>query len=86
MSEPVPYGPGSEALMDKIESLSPPSCVTQPEEIVDADAFLCSPAASYINGAALVTDNALSLTINLGGLIDREFYLTLNKGYANTSR
>lgn len=35
------------------------------EEVSDAIAFLCSPAASYINGTSLVIDSAVTTTIRL---------------------
>lgn len=35
------------------------------EEVSDVIAFLCSPAASYVNGTSLIIDAALTTTLRL---------------------
>lgn len=38
----------------------------EPEEIGEGGVYLCSPAASYINGLGLIMDAGLTLTVHLG--------------------
>jgi NAD(P)-dependent dehydrogenase (short-subunit alcohol dehydrogenase family) len=48
-------------LANTIEALSPLKRAALPEEVADSAVFLCSPAASYINGASLVVDAGITL-------------------------
>lgn len=47
----------------RIKNLSPLERVAEAEEVADAVVFLCSPAASYINGTSLVIDAGLTGTV-----------------------
>ncbi|CAK96788.1 uncharacterized protein An08g11680 [Aspergillus niger] len=49
-------------LEQAIAKLCPLGRLAMPEEVSDAVAFLCSPAASFINGESLVIDAGFSLT------------------------
>ncbi|KAL4776569.1 hypothetical protein BDW60DRAFT_213942 [Aspergillus nidulans var. acristatus] len=51
-----------------IEALSPLKRAAQPEEVADLAVFLCSPAASYVNGASLVVDAGVTLPAFRGSL------------------
>ncbi|KAL4939886.1 hypothetical protein BDV06DRAFT_224606 [Aspergillus oleicola] len=51
-----------------IEALSPLKRAAQPEEVADLAVFLCSPAASYVNGASLVVDAGITLPAFRGSL------------------
>ncbi|KAL2831387.1 oxidoreductase [Aspergillus cavernicola] len=48
-------------LAKMIEALSPLKRAALPDEVADSAVFLCSPAASYINGTSLVVDAGLTL-------------------------
>ena len=47
---------------EMIKALSPLGRMAHAEEVADAIIFLCSPSASYINGASLIIDAGLTLT------------------------
>ncbi|KAL4735694.1 hypothetical protein BDV11DRAFT_208247 [Aspergillus similis] len=51
-----------------IEALSPLKRAAQPEEVADLAVFLCSPEASYVNGASLVVDAGVTLPAFRGSL------------------
>ncbi|KAI1745443.1 NAD(P)-binding protein [Xylaria scruposa] len=48
-----------------IKTASPLHRAAIPEEVADCIVFLCSPSASYINGAGLLVDAGLSLTAHV---------------------
>ncbi|CAH0025142.1 unnamed protein product [Clonostachys rhizophaga] len=48
-----------------ISAIVPIKRAAECEEVSDAIAFLCSPAASYINGTSLVIDAAVTTTVRL---------------------
>lgn len=48
-----------------IKAIVPCGRMAETDEVSDTIVFLCSPAASYISGAALFIDNGLSLSIRL---------------------
>ena len=49
-------GNSSEEIMNELVSEIPANRIGNPDEIAAAVAFLCSPAASYINGINLPVD------------------------------
>lgn len=53
-------------LLDTIKRMSPAGRMALPEEVADTVLFLCSPAASYVNGAILMVDSGSTLTAHLG--------------------
>ncbi|GMG35779.1 unnamed protein product [Aspergillus oryzae] len=46
-----------------IKAITPLKRAAAPEEVADPIVFLCSPAASYTNGATLIIDSGTTLTI-----------------------
>ncbi|KAI0191939.1 NAD(P)-binding protein [Astrocystis sublimbata] len=48
-----------------IKTASPLGRAANPEEVADCILFLCSPSASYVNGASLLIDAGLSLTAHV---------------------
>lgn len=48
-----------------INSMVPLGRIAQPEEVADVIVFLCSPAASYINGTGLMIDGGVTLTVHV---------------------
>jgi NAD(P)-dependent dehydrogenase (short-subunit alcohol dehydrogenase family) len=48
-----------------ISAVVPIKRAAECEEVSDVVAFLCSPAASYINGASLLIDAAVTTTVRL---------------------
>ncbi|KAI1324120.1 oxidoreductase [Xylariaceae sp. FL0255] len=48
-----------------ISAIVPIQRAAEVEEVSDTIAFLCSPAASYINGASLLIDSAVTATVRL---------------------
>ncbi len=48
-----------------IEAVVPIKRAAECEEVADTIAFLCSPAASYINGTSVIIDAALTTTLRL---------------------
>lgn len=48
-----------------ISSFVPIKRAAECEEVSDTIAFLCSPAASYINGTSLLVDAAVTTTVRL---------------------
>ena len=52
-------------LPDMIKKASPLGRMAEPEEISGLIVFLCSPAASYINGTGLIVDSGVTLSLNL---------------------
>ena len=53
-------------MRDMIKAAVPLGRMAQPEEVGDVIRFLCSPEASYINGAGLLIDGGVTLTIHVG--------------------
>ncbi|KAF1956448.1 oxidoreductase [Byssothecium circinans] len=49
-----------------IQKAVPCGRMAMPDEVSETIVFLCSPAASYITGQALVIDNGISLKVRLG--------------------
>ncbi|KAL3451072.1 hypothetical protein BJX65DRAFT_293688 [Aspergillus insuetus] len=49
------------SLAKVIEDKAPLGRAALPEEVADVAVFLCSPAASYVNGASLIVDAGLTL-------------------------
>lgn len=45
-----------------IQAVSPVGRMAAPEEVADVIVFLCSPAASYVNGTGLLIDAGLALS------------------------
>lgn len=54
------------ALQDFIKAAVSVGRMAKPEEVGDVIVFMCSPAASYINGTGLLIDAGVTLTIHLG--------------------
>jgi NAD(P)-dependent dehydrogenase (short-subunit alcohol dehydrogenase family) len=54
--------PGQQKILEAIVPINRPA---ECEEVSDAIAFLCSPAASYINGTSLIIDAAVTTRIRL---------------------
>ena len=54
------------ALKDFIKASVPVGRIAKPEEVGDVIVFMCSPAASYVNGTGLLVDAGVTLTIHLG--------------------
>ena len=50
------------ALQDLIKAAVSGGRMTKPEEVKDIIVFLCSPAASYVNGTELVINTGVTLT------------------------
>ena len=48
-----------------ISAIVPIKRAAECEEVSDTIAFLCSPAASYINGTGLLVDAAVTATVRL---------------------
>lgn len=48
-----------------ISAIVPIKRAAECEEVSDTIAFLCSPAASYINGTSLLIDAAVTTTVRL---------------------
>lgn len=48
-----------------IQAMVPIKRPAECEEISDTIAFLCSPAASYINGTSVIIDAGLTTTVRL---------------------
>ncbi len=48
-----------------ISAIVPIKRAAECEEVSDTIAFLCSPAASYINGTSLLVDAAVTTTVRL---------------------
>jgi NAD(P)-dependent dehydrogenase (short-subunit alcohol dehydrogenase family) len=51
---------------DIVKSISPLGRVAEVDEIGNSIAYLCSPAASYVNGIGLIIDAGLTLMLHLG--------------------
>jgi NAD(P)-dependent dehydrogenase (short-subunit alcohol dehydrogenase family) len=49
----------------QIAAVVPIKRAAECDEVADVIAFLCSPAASYINGASLLIDCAITTTLRL---------------------
>jgi len=49
-----------------IKAAVPVGRMAAPEEVGDVIVFLCSPAASYINGTGLLIDAGVTLSLHLG--------------------
>lgn len=47
-----------------VQNLSPLGRAAAPDEAADVILFLCSPAASYINGATLTVDAGMTLSVS----------------------
>ncbi|KAI1084495.1 oxidoreductase [Whalleya microplaca] len=52
-------------VQDMISAIVPIKRAAECEEVSDTIAFLCSPAASYINGTSLLVDAAVTTTVRL---------------------
>ena len=50
---------------DMISAIVPIKRAAECEEVADTIAYLCSPAASYINGTSIVIDAAVTTTVRL---------------------
>lgn len=50
------------SLPDIVKATSPLGRAAEAEEVADVSLFLCSPAASYINGVGLVVDSGMTLS------------------------
>ena len=48
-----------------VQAIVPNKRMADPEEISDVIAFLCSPSASYVNGASLLVDAAATLRVRV---------------------
>jgi NAD(P)-dependent dehydrogenase (short-subunit alcohol dehydrogenase family) len=48
-----------------IESYTPLKRAAEPDEVASAILYLCSPAASYVNGTSLVIDSGISPTLQI---------------------
>ena len=48
-----------------ISAIVPIKRAAECEEVAEAVAFLCSPAASYINGTSLIIDAGVTTTVRL---------------------
>lgn len=53
-------------LQKLIQVMAPPGRMAAPEEVADVIVFLCSPAASYVNGTGLLIDAGLTLSVHTG--------------------
>ena len=51
-------------MKDVVRNAVPCGRMAKPEEVSDTIVFLCSPAASYINGVGLLVDGGVTLTIH----------------------
>jgi NAD(P)-dependent dehydrogenase (short-subunit alcohol dehydrogenase family) len=51
---------------DIVKSISPLGRVAEVDEIGSCIVYLCSPAASYVNGIGLIIDAGWTLTLHLG--------------------
>ena len=51
---------------DIIKAAAPLGRMAKAEEIGDVIVFLCSPAASYVNGTGLLVDSGLTLQVHHG--------------------
>ncbi|KAL6721050.1 hypothetical protein ACLMJK_000150 [Lecanora helva] len=49
-----------------IQAIGPLGRMAEPEGIGDVIVFLCSPAASYVNGTGLIVDSGLTLQVHHG--------------------
>jgi NAD(P)-dependent dehydrogenase (short-subunit alcohol dehydrogenase family) len=52
-------------MMDLVRAVVPIQRMAESEELADTIAFLCSPAASYINGTSVIIDNGVTTTVRL---------------------
>ncbi|KAI1365448.1 hypothetical protein F5Y08DRAFT_338719 [Xylaria arbuscula] len=52
-------------VQEMISAIVPIKRAAESKEVSDTIAFLCSPAASYINGASLLVDAAVTTTVRL---------------------
>jgi NAD(P)-dependent dehydrogenase (short-subunit alcohol dehydrogenase family) len=48
-----------------ISAIVPIKRAAECEEVADTIAYLCSPAASYINGTSVIIDAAVTTTVRL---------------------
>lgn len=53
-------------LRDMIKKASPLGRMAEPDEVSELVVYLCSPAASYINGTGLIVDSGVTLSMKLG--------------------
>ena len=56
----------SPQLPNIIKAVAPLGRMAEAEEIGDVILFLCSPAASYVNGTGLLVDSGLTLQVHHG--------------------
>ncbi|KAM3074727.1 hypothetical protein ACMFMG_008147 [Clarireedia jacksonii] len=59
--------------LDFIKAQVPAGRPAEVGEVAEGITFLCSSAATYINGAALIIDSGLTLTVHLAGPDGRGF-------------
>lgn len=53
-------------IQDFIKAAVPLGRPAEPDEVGESVVYLCSPAASYVNGIGLILDAGLTLTVHLG--------------------
>ena len=51
---------------DVVKAICPLQRVAEVDEVGNSIVYLCSPAASYVNGVGLIIDAGLTLTLHLG--------------------
>ena len=49
-------------LRQTLRQMIPLGRIGEPDEVADTNVFLCSPAASFVNGAVLLLDGGVCLT------------------------
>lgn len=55
----------SEKYANFVKNMIPSGRLAMPDEVGDAIVFLCSPAASYLNGVSLVIDDGMSISTRI---------------------
>ncbi len=53
-------------MRELVSSVTPLGRPAEVDEVGNSIVYLCSPAASYVNGVGLVVDAGLTLTLRLG--------------------
>jgi NAD(P)-dependent dehydrogenase (short-subunit alcohol dehydrogenase family) len=62
LDEELEKNPEVQGMISAVVSIK---CAAECEEVSDVIAFLCRPAASYINGTGLLIDAAITTTLRL---------------------